>query len=78
MTITESGIHIFQSMDFLSLKLIIRLVGYPSTNSTGDIFILAVPKLRIEVNTKVLANPHNPLTKKAHKVAIIQKIIFPS
>ena len=55
-----------------------RFVGYPRRSSTGDIFILAKPKLSIDVKTSVFAKPHSPFTKKAASVAIIQNSMLSS
>ena len=53
----------------------IRFAGYPNNTSTGEIFAFAAPKLKMAVNIRVLANPHNPLTKYAVKAAINHKIM---
>ena len=43
--------------------------------STGEILAFVIPKLKTELNTSELANPHRPFTKNAVKVAKIQYIM---
>ena len=71
-TSSASGRQISQRMDFRSFQARIKLVGYPSSSSTGEMLALLTPKLRMLVKTSVFAKPHNPLTKNAARAAIIQ------
>ena len=66
------GRHTFQMADFLSFHPMIKLLGYPSISSTGVIFMLLFPKLRIVVKTKVLAKAQSPFIKNAQIAAMIQ------
>ena len=77
-TITKiaNGTQMLHLIDRRSFHANIAFDGYPKINSTGEIFTLLFPKLNIVVNTRVLANPHNPLTKKADIAAMIHQIIF--
>ena len=68
--------HIFQLMAFRFFHAIIKLVGYPITKDTGEIFTLSVVKLKIVVNTRPFVNPQSPLIKNAVTVAIIHQIRF--
>jgi hypothetical protein len=55
-----------------------RFVGMLRRRFTGEIFTLSEVKVRMDVNTRALANPHSPFTKNAQKAAAIhQSIITP-
>ncbi|MET3572851.1 hypothetical protein ABID13_004508 [Enterocloster citroniae] len=73
----DNGIHMLHFMDLRSLQARIILVGYPNSNSTGEITLLLLEKLNILVNTSVFANPHNPFIKNAATAATAHQAIIP-
>lgn len=68
------GRQSFQRRKRRSLHSKIRLEGQPRSSSTGEMWALSTAKLRMVVNTRVLAKPHSPLIKKAQTAAVRQII----
>ena len=60
-TRVASGNQIFQDKFLRFLYVRIRLLGYPNKSSIGEMFMLLVEKLNIELKISVFANPHSPL-----------------
>lgn len=75
-TNTERITHTPASSFFRFFHVRIKLAGYPSNRATAEIFTFTVPKLKKEVNTRVLAKPHSPFTKYAIIAAKNHKYIL--